>query len=234
MLKVLEDLVAIQERDRRAAQHRKDLADIPQRQERIRLRLKDRQDAHHKAEEAWKKESAAIKQIEMDTETLKDNIRKFQQQQFEVKSNDQYRALQKEIEAAKSRIRTLEDSELDRMERAEKARAEVTLQHKAVEEEKARVEKECEELGRRGEALAAEVAAIEADRAGRITGVDPVWLSRYERILNHVGDCAIVGVDHGTCGGCHMKLTPQVIHDTRRGDSVTSCTFCGRLLYWHE
>lgn len=234
MLKVLEDLLAIQERDRRAAQHRKDLAEIPQRQERIRLRLKDRQDAHQKAEEAWKKESAAIKQIEMDTDTLKENIRKFQQQQFEVKSNDQYRALQKEIEAAKSRIRTLEDSELDRMERAEKARAEVTLQHKAADAEKARVEKECEELGRRGEALAAELAAIEAERASRIAGVDPVWLSRYERILNHVGDCAIVGVDHGTCGGCHMKLTPQAIHDARRGDSVSTCTFCGRLLYWHE
>lgn len=234
MLKVLTDLLTIQDSDRRAAQHRKDLAEIPQRQERIRARLKDRQDAFHKAEEAWKKEAAAIKQIEMDIETTKENIRKFRQQQFEVKTNDSYKALQKEIESSLVKVGHLEDSELERMEKAEQARAAVTAQHKEVDDEKARVEKECAELEGRGQMLAAEVAKIEAERGARTEGVDAAWLSRYERILKHVGDCAIVPVDHGTCGGCHMKLTPQVVHDTKRGDAVTTCTFCGRLLYWRD
>jgi predicted nucleic acid-binding Zn-ribbon protein len=29
-----------------------------------------------------------------------------------------------------------------------------------------------------------------------------------------------------------MKLTPQAIQDARRAQSVVTCGFCGRLLYW--
>jgi len=89
-------------------------------------------------------------------------------------------------------------------------------------------------MDRRAAGVQQELSGIEADRASRTGGVDELWMGRYDRIMKHVGDAAIVPVDHGTCGGCHMKLPPQVIHDTRRADAITACTFCGRMLYWRE
>ncbi len=234
MLKTLQDLLRLQELDRRVIQLRKDLDDIPGRKERTRLRLQDREDAFQKAEGAWKHESMGIKQIEMDIDTAKDTIRRYRQQQLEVKTNDGYRTLVHEIEVATKKIRELEDSELVRMEKAEQLKAVLTQARRDVDEERLRVERESAEMDKRFAVLQEEVAGLESERQARTEGVDEQWLGRYNRIMKHVGDAAIVPVDHGTCGGCHMKLPPQVVHDTRRGDAMTACTFCGRMLYWRE
>jgi predicted nucleic acid-binding Zn-ribbon protein len=234
VLKTLQDLLQLQEIDRRAIHLRKDLEDIPARKERTRLRLQDREEAFQKAESAWKHESMAIKKIELDIDTAKENVRRYRQQQFEVKTNDGYRTLLHEIETAGTAIRSLEDSELERMETAEQFKAVMTRARQEVDDDRIRVERECAEMDQRAEALRQELAGIEADRQSRIGDVEPRLLAKYERLLKHVGDAAIVPVDHGTCGGCHMKLPPQVIHDTRRADAITSCTFCGRMLYWRE
>lgn len=234
MLKTLQDLLQLQEIDRRAIHLRKDLEDIPARKERTRLRLQDREEAFQKAEAAWKHESLEIKKIELDIDTVKETVRRYRQQQFEVKTNDGYRTLLHEIETASTAIRSLEDSALERMESAEQFKAVMTRARQEVDDERIRVERECADMDQRSDALRQELAGIEADRLGRIVGVDPQMLAKYERHLKHVGDAAIVPVDHGTCGGCHMKLPPQVIHDTRRADAITACTFCGRMLYWRE
>lgn len=234
MLKTLQDLLQLQELDRRAIQLRKDLDDIPSRKERTRLRLQDREEAFQKAEAAWKQESLEIKKIELDIDEAKENIRRFRQQQFEVKTNEGYRTLVHEIEVASKKIHGLEDAELERMEKAEQLKEALTRARREVDEERIRVERECAEMDERAAGVQQELSGIEADRAARTGGVDEQWMGRYDRIMKHVGDAAIVPVDHGTCGGCHMKLPPQVVHDTRRADAITACTFCGRMLYWHE
>lgn len=234
MLKTLQDLLQLQELDRRAIQLRKDLDDLPSRKDRTRLRLQDREEAFQKAEAAWKQESLEIKKIEMDIDEAKENIRRFRQQQFEVKTNEGYKTLVHEIEVASKKIRDLEDAELERMEKAEQLKESLTKARREVDEERIRVERECAEMDQRAAAVQQELAGIEADRSARGTGIDEQWMGRYNRIMKHVGDAAIVPVDHGTCGGCHMKLPPQVVHDTRRADAITACTFCGRMLYWRE
>jgi len=234
VLKTLQDLLQLQELDRRSIQLRKDLDDLPSRKDRTRLRLQDREEAFQKAEAAWKQESLEIKKIEMDIDEAKENIRRFRQQQFEVKTNEGYKTLLHEIEVASKKIRDLEDAELERMEKAEQFKEALTKARREVDEERIRVERECAEMDQRAAAVQQELAGIEADRAARSTGIDEQWMGRYNRIMKHVGDAAIVPVDHGTCGGCHMKLPPQVVHDTRRADAITACTFCGRMLYWRE
>ena len=42
----------------------------------------------------------------------------------------------------------------------------------------------------------------------------------------------IVGVDHGSCGGCHMKLQAQEIVNAKSGREMVTCTNCGRLIYY--
>ena len=56
-------------------------------------------------------------------------------------------------------------------------------------------------------------------------------LTRYRRILKSKGDVAVVAVEHGSCTGCHMKLTTQTANSARREDALAACENCGRLLY---
>jgi predicted nucleic acid-binding Zn-ribbon protein len=39
-------------------------------------------------------------------------------------------------------------------------------------------------------------------------------------------------VRNGNCGGCHLNLPPQVVHNAKTGGSLTSCDYCGRILYF--
>lgn len=232
MLKVLEDLIVLQERDRRIHALRRELEDLPNRRALAQQRLEERRRRVSEAEDAWKANAAEIKRLEMDIDSHKEQVARMTAQQFEVKSNEQYRTLLAEIAAHKEKIRQLEDRELELMEAGEARRA-------ALEKARAEFRKDEQEAAEtlrafdaREATLRQELAAEEAARAERAAGIEPDWLSRYERILKHHGDRAIVPIENGACGGCHMKLPPQSAQDARRAQSVVSCGYCGRLLYW--
>jgi len=232
VLKVLEDLIVLQERDRRIAELRRELNDLPNRKALVENRLADRRQRVAAAEDAWKQNAAAIKQLEVDIESHKEQVARMLGQQFEVKSNEQYRTLQSEIASHREKIRALEDREIELMENGESHRAAVDKARAEFREDEREAAEALRSFEARAEALQAELAAEETARAERAAAVEPDWISRYERILRHHGDRAVVPVENGACGGCHMKLTPQVIQDARRAQEVVTCGYCGRLLYW--
>ena len=57
-------------------------------------------------------------------------------------------------------------------------------------------------------------------------------LARYRRILKSKKDVAIVPINGGACGGCHMKLTSQTVLSAKAADKLVSCDNCGRMVYW--
>ncbi len=56
--------------------------------------------------------------------------------------------------------------------------------------------------------------------------------NRYERLFKSKGDNVVVGVEHSVCGGCHMKLPPQIIASCRGQAELVTCPNCGRILYY--
>ncbi|MCX7817739.1 MAG: C4-type zinc ribbon domain-containing protein [Kiritimatiellae bacterium] len=228
---LIQRLLRLQEFDRRLSQIRSDLADLPARKDRLRLRLQDREEAFRRAEAAWKEEALAVRNLEKEIESLRATLNRQLQQQFEVKSNEAYRTLLHEIEAIRASIRRMEDEALERMERTEQYQQALASTRRDLDDEARRVARECEELDGKGIALAAEAERLERERAEAAADLEPSRVLQYERIRRHVGDLAIVPVDHGTCAGCHMRLPPQTIHNVRRSDQIVACDFCGRMLY---
>ena len=53
-----------------------------------------------------------------------------------------------------------------------------------------------------------------------------------ERLLKSKGDNVVVGVDHGACGGCHMKLPAQILVSCQAQKEIVACNNCGRILYY--
>lgn len=118
------------------------------------------------------------------------------------------------------------------MEEAESLKARVAEATKALQQEEAIVKSDWAAQDARLQQIQGELAAVRKDREGFAAGVDESWLARYERVFKHTGDFGLVPVDSGSCGGCHMKLPPQVVQDAKRGANMTSCSYCGRILYW--
>ncbi len=234
MLKVLEDLVVLQEIDLKRGALLREIGDLPNRKALAEARLSDRRQRLTEAEDAWKKNAAAIKEIEVEIETLRQQIAKMLSQQYEVKNNDQYRALMAEIAGARDKIRALEDREIERMEESETLKAALEQVKAELQSDERETAEAVREFDARDAQLRREAEGLESERAGRAAGIEPDWLARYERILQHHGDRAVVPIERQACGGCHMKLTPQTIQDARRAQSIVTCGYCGRLLYWKE
>lgn len=210
----------------------REITDLPARKKLIETQL----DAHKKALEAsddvLRKNGLRQKELEAEVEEKRARIRKLREQQLAVKKNDEYRAIEKEIFAFNQEIAKIEDAQIavmEQIETAQKIKAEKTG---SLKEEQALVNGELERLEQRVGSIQTDLDETQRERDELAKDVDEVWLSRYERVLKHRGDFAVVPVENGACGGCHMKLPPQVVYDVRRLDEMTTCLYCGRMLYY--
>jgi uncharacterized protein len=228
----VELLLIVQERDRKIQRMEREIDDLPKRKALIEAQLDSHKRAVQEAEEVLRKGGLQQKELESEIDECKAKITKFRQQQFEVKNNDDYRALENQIEATNKAIAEIEERELVVMEAVEQAEQVRDEKSQELADEQKLVDVE---LGKFQERIANVERELEETRALRkrdAEAVDPEWLSRYDRIFQHVGDYALVEVDENhTCGGCHMKIPPQAVHDARKLDSMTPCMYCGRLLY---
>ena len=154
-------------------------------------------------------------------------------QQFQTKENEEYRALALEIEHCKADISKLEDQQLDLMEKAEATAKQVaTANRESAELKKHSGKSRLKDLAAREQSLTAELAELESGRAQICSAVDETTLKRYERLLKFKGGNVVVGIEHGVCGGCHMKFPVQIVVQCQAEKDLVTCPNCGRILYY--
>lgn len=228
----IEKLLVLQDRDRRIRQLKRDIDEIPARKKLNESTLSEHKAALEAAQESLKKNAAAIKAVELEIDSHRQRILKIRTQQNAVRTNEEYRAFEREIAAAEKAIRDEEDKEIVLMEETEGLRANVALMEQKLKAEQKVVDADAQALDQRLSVIREEANRLSAERAELAKDIEPDWLSRYERVFKHTGDFAVVPLEKGSCGGCHMQLPPQLVQDAKRNETMTACSYCGRLLYW--
>ncbi len=71
---------------------------------------------------------------------------------------------------------------------------------------------------------------LEAERQRILPGIDKKILADYERVLKSREGLAIVCVNGDMCGGCNMRVPPQVVNMIRMYQSIQTCEVCNRIL----
>lgn len=231
---LIEELLVIQERDRKLAGLIQESRDIPLRKKELDGRLDAHRCSLEQAGNDLKKTMTDVKETEGEIELIGGRIRKYKEQQFQIKSNDEYRALEHEIEKATGEISLLEDKELLLMGQVEevKKRTEEIRQGMGADEE--RVAQDVLKLDERAVYLNGELDGLNRERSALAEKIPVDILRKYERIMNHLKNVAVVPIDNGSCGGCHMNLPPQVVNNSKKTDSLTVCTYCGRIVYRND
>jgi uncharacterized protein len=227
---VIDNLLAVQERDVRIRQIRKELKDIPERQTAEQTRLEQHEQALGQAEDSLKKLQSDVKQLEIECAGHRERINKLRQQQMTLKTNKEFKVMEGEIAGVEGEISGLEDREIVLMEAVEAAKSDVEARRRDLAEEQTAVETDVKQLDERAVGLKAELVDEEAARAVAARDVLPDWLERYDMVISR-RDLALVPVENGVCGGCHMKLPPSTVHDSRKRTLMVTCDYCGRLLY---
>jgi predicted nucleic acid-binding Zn-ribbon protein len=232
MQDVIEKLLTLQDRDRRLLHVKEQLARVgPERQ-----MLQDKAGGAKASLEAVK---LKIKQIETErknrelaVDSKKQQIEKYALQQFQTKKNEEYRALAHEIETCRADIGKLEDQQLEFMEQAEGQQKELAVANREAAEAAKVTESQLKELADREQALKNELTELDGGRGSLTTGLEDSILSKYERLLRNKGDSVVVGIQHGVCGGCHMKFPMQIVVACQAARELVTCPNCGRILYY--
>jgi len=232
MLEMIEKLLILQERDRQIGRVQAELAHIePERQE-LRAKAAGAQGALEKAKQKIKETESRRKDLELEVQAKKQLIERYANQQLQTRKNEEYRALAHEIETCKEAIFKIEDQEIELMEQAETAQKEMVKAAQAESEARKLVDGQVAQLGEREGNLKKELAELEANREELAGAVDESARARYERLTKSKGGNVVVGVQHGVCGGCHMRLPAQVLVTCQGQQELVSCTNCGRILYY--
>ena len=232
MLNDLERLIVLQERDRQLAQLQAELEAIPPQRATATRRGAALEGTLEVARQQTRQFEANRKQLELEVESRNERIARYSLQQFQTKRNEEYKALDHEIETCRREISRLEDQQLELMEKADAGHR--LIQETSAQSIQTRRESEriLADLAQREQALQKQLAELQAGRTDLASAVEPGLLARYERLRRTKGDKVVVGVEHGACGGCHVGLPAQVILGCRSAQELVQCPNCGRILFY--
>ena len=233
MLPDIQRAIRLQLLDDRVAELSKEVATLPKHIAEIEKKLEGgiRQLEHDRAQQAGNQRER--KRLEGEIQTQETKISKLRGQMMEAKTNDHYRAFQKEIEFCEQEIRRHEDRILELMSELEPLDKNVKAAEGSLAIEKKSVEAEKTEAREKTATLQREIAGLQAERVGIVKEMDPKLASEYERIRKGRAGVAIAEVIAGRCSRCNIQVRPQFLQELKRGESVMVCESCKRMLYWN-
>jgi predicted nucleic acid-binding Zn-ribbon protein len=228
----LERLIHLQRLDSAAHDAERRLAEEPEREKALEARLEAGRQRVAAAKERLAENQNVRRTIEKDVAVHQGRLSKFRDQLMAVKTNQEYQAMQKEIEFAQAEVKSIEDKILERMIEADeltslvkRSEAELSADQKAVDTDRRAMGVETSELKAALERLAGERRAI-------VAALDPQTLMMFERVAGRRNGVAVAEARDGICTICHVRLRPQVFNTVRRNDQITQCDSCLCILYF--
>lgn len=172
------------------------------------------------------------RQKEMELDEKIEALDKYRAQKNQIKTNEAYSALLKEIQDMEKEKADLEDGIFSFMERREELSNLIKDKKECLAKHRGNLVHLEEKNNKRIEQLEKEFSEQTDKRNSIASRVDVKLVSRYEKIRKAKDGLAFVAVKNNTCHGCFIELPPQVVSELMKGDKIVSCERCSRLLYW--
>jgi hypothetical protein len=230
----LKAVIEVQQLDQQVAELTALINSLPAQIQTLQAQLDDFIHAH---EERKKRLTANLKErkdLEVDIKAIQEKITRHKDQLYQVKTNEQYRAMLKEIEGEEANSRKIEDQILEKMIEAEDIQEHVQEAAARLDGEKARVAAEIKRLQDERQKDMDESESLQARRKEVAAALSAPVLALYERIRTYRTGAAVAEVRDGLCTACNVRLRPQVYNEIRISQSVMTCENCSRIQYYIE
>ena len=158
-------------------------------------------------------------------------LKKYQEQQNNVRNNREFDALTKEIENQDLDIQLAEKS-------IRVSKEEIENRNNMISEAKDRLAERRKDLDMKKVELdgiisetKTEEEKLNAEREEISQTIEPRLLFAYTRIRNNARNkLAVVTIERDACGGCYNKIPPQRQLDIKSSKKIIPCEYCGRIL----
>jgi hypothetical protein len=230
----LKAVVEVQQLDQQVAELTVLIDSLPKEIQTLQSQLDDFIHAH---EERKKRLTANLKErkdLEGDIKSIQEKITRHKDQLYQVKTNEQYKAMLKEIEGEEANTRRIEDQILEKMIESEEIQKHVQEAAARLDGEKARVAAEIKRLQDERQKDVDERDGLQARRKELAASLSEPVLALYERIRTYRTGASVAEVRDGLCTACNVKLRPQAYNEVRRNDAVLTCENCSRIQYYIE
>ncbi len=187
-------------------------------------RIEKQNEEQKELEEAISANKAAIK----DAEKL---IKKYEEQQMNVRNNREYDAITKEMELQQLEIQILEKRIKESHEKIDAKKEEMDETKNTLTEREKDLKSKKEELENIVKESEADEQKMEKDRTKAAKNVEERLLMSYNKVRTNMRNgLAVVPVKRGACGGCFNVVPPQKQAEIREKKKIIVCEHCGRIL----
>ncbi len=228
----LKTVIDLQQLDTRIAELTAQIDSLPAQIQTLETQLHEFIHAHEERKLRLARNQKERKDLDAEIQAVQAKISRHKDQLYEVKTNEQYKAMLKEIEGEEGKIRGFEDQILEKMIEAEQLEKLIRDAASRLESEKARVAREVRDLQALRQTDVEEREKLQARRAEDGTALSTDVLDLYERVRKMRRGVALAEVRDGCCIACNVRLRPQLFNEARGNQAIIACENCGRILYY--
>lgn len=228
----IERLIALQGIDSAIHAAERTLSDEPARLDALDVRLTDAKARVAAAKESVAQNATARRDIEKDVTLHQGRLSKFREHSMNVKTNQEFHAIQHEMSFAQNEIKSHEDRMLERMVELDELTATLTAAEAALASLEKEVAAERKAIAAEHDVLRSKVDGLRGQRVGVLDGMAPASLSVFDMVSKRRNGVAMAEAKEGICTVCHVRLRPQVFNTVRKNESVIQCDSCQRILYF--
>lgn len=158
-------------------------------------------------------------------------IKKYEEQQSNVRNNREFDSLSKEIEFQTLEIELAEKRKNEFSEQVEEKNLQIDESKAILEEREGDLKNKKSELDEIIADTQKEEGILVRSREGIQKIIEPRLYTAYDKIRNNARNgLAVVTVERDACGGCFNKIPPQRQLDIGSRKKIIVCEYCGRIL----
>lgn len=230
---LLQTLIELQDIDSIILNLEQKIAEFPRLFERLDQHLAGQENQLVMLRSRMEEQEKLRRSKELDVESRVEQIKKYQGQLLQVKTNKEYSTLLAEINGIKTKNSLMEDDILELMESIERAKKAIVETQREVEQEQHKIVQVKQEKEHEQTDIQGQLTEQQSIRQQLAAVVEEKVLKEYSKLLKLRNGIAVaITDDSGTCSGCHVALTPQMFAEVKTGDFLHRCPTCFRFVYW--
>ncbi len=206
--------------------------DLPNRVNALKSEMESLQQQLDEKTEKNREESSLRSRQENELELLRQQLKKYQKQLYQVKTNKEYDAITLEIEETESGIERLEFNNLELEESIEKRNQEIQELEASLNALETELEQSRDSLEKVMARTRDQEKVLREKKESTQTRLTKPILSTYERIRNGRGGSAVAFLINGACSACSSRVPPQRGVEIRMMNKLFLCETCGRILIY--